>query len=302
MITINENETTYLYKLIEDYHDAESDGEKAAVVRDFCTLIWSSANKRRVYTKSIRFTVCKNRLDSQAGQIFKMWSDIEYKGYKSVTSETDYISYIRQKVNNLYTRYCDREVILQPEYMDLLKTPKRLYFAWLDGDEPDPAVLTAAIDDAIADSILMKERLQKEKMALSWGEYKQVAEQFFRRIFASSRLIDEYENTAGRASGLSTSLDCVTEDNFYIRYFCRSLDGLMKNYQKHYYKVRRGTKVRYFRCGECRILSEKVNNNQKYCPDCSQKRRRRYKTEMEKQRRIRMKELRGHSELLKKCL
>lgn len=302
MSTINKNEPTYLYELIEDYHDAASEEEKNAVVRDFCALIWSSANKRRVYTKSIRFTVCKSRLDSQPGRIFEMWSDIEYKGYKSVTRETDHISYIRQKVNNLYTRYCDREVILQSEYMDLLKMPKQLYFKWLDGEEPDPAALTAAIDDAIAESIAMKERLQLEKMAVSWSEYKQVIEQFFGRIFASSRLIDDYENTAGRDSCLPTGLDFVTEDNFYIRYFCRSLDGLMKNYQKHYYKVRRGTKVRYFRCGECRNLFEKVNNNQKYCPDCSQKRRRKYKAEKEKQRRIRINEFRGHSERLKKCL
>ena len=73
----------------------------------FCSQIWSCDNKRRVYTKSIKYSVKKSLLNSDLGKIFDTWSNIEYKYYKAMTKEEDWSSLIRQKINNIYTQYFD---------------------------------------------------------------------------------------------------------------------------------------------------------------------------------------------------
>ena len=77
---------------------------------------------------TIVFYVRKDLLQTELGQVFDMWSEIEYTYYKSMTKDENWCSIIRQKINNIYTRYFDKEVVLGREYMDLLKTPKRLYY------------------------------------------------------------------------------------------------------------------------------------------------------------------------------
>ena len=100
--------------------------EKDEIFASFCHEIWSNENKRRVYTKKIRFTIRKDLADTKIGQLFDRFSSLEYKGCKSLSKETDWCTLIRQKINNLYSRYFDPEIILEKEYLDLLATPKKL--------------------------------------------------------------------------------------------------------------------------------------------------------------------------------
>lgn len=74
--------------------------------------------------KTIHFKVRKDLLNTELGQVFDTWSRIEYRYYKSMTKDENWCAIIRQKINNIYTRYFDKEVILNKEYMDLLKKPK----------------------------------------------------------------------------------------------------------------------------------------------------------------------------------
>lgn len=254
----------YFYEIIEDYKAAATVEEKQEIFRDFCTSIWSSPNKRRVYTKVIRFRVKKDLLTTDLGQVFHTWSEMEYQGYKSLTREKDYASLIRQKINNLYTNYFDREVIVHPEYINLLKKPKQLYLNWIDGLNIDAAQATLIIDQAVAQSISLKARLQKEKMNLSWSDYKDVIEIFLKRAFENCKLIDDYENKKLAAS----HLDFLTEDNFYIKYFCKCLDGEMKKWQKKYYGVREHKKYR--RCIDCGTIYEikTKDTNSHRCHNC----------------------------------
>lgn len=167
VILIYQCDEMFLYEIIEDYKQAESSAEKDEIFHAFCTLLWSSANQRRTCRKSIRFQIPDHLLSTRLGQVFLTWSDVEYNHYKSMTKKEDWCSIIRQKVNNLYTRYFDQEVILNKEYMDLLKTPKRLFYQWISGIDMDADLVTEMIDDAIARSEKVKKKLQAEKMVLS---------------------------------------------------------------------------------------------------------------------------------------
>lgn len=258
----------YLYEIIDDYKHSDSDEEKDDIFKSFCSSIWSSENKRRVYTKTIRFSVRKDLLQTDIGQVFDVWSEVEYTGYKAMTKETDWCSLVRQKVNNLYTRYFDKDVILKKDYMNLLNTPKRLYYQWIDGIEMDAEELTTIIDDIIDDAQKLKVTYQKQKMELSWSEYKKVIEGFFQRCFDNCKLIEDYEKDS-KYCGI---YDFMNEDNFYIKYFCKSLESYMQNYQKQYYglyiKGSKDKKYKIKRCQSCGKMIEKSHNRKIYCDDC----------------------------------
>ena len=267
MIHIYECSDNFLYEIIEDYKESETQEEKNEIFNSFCSSIWSSDNKRRTYAKSIRFNVRKDLLNTDLGQVFDVWSDIKYKYYKAMTKDENWCSIIRQKINNIYTRYFDKEVILGKEYMDLLKTPKRLYYKWISGIDIDASIVTEIIDNAIDKSVKVKSRLQMEKMSLSWNEYKKVIEGFLRKIFDNCKLIGEYEDK----TKIVTRLDFLTEDHFYVGYFCKSLENYFRNYQKEYFGVRRGHKNIYSNCKLCGKIIEKTNNRKLYCEECKKK-------------------------------
>lgn len=254
----------FLYEIIEDYKESKTQEEKNEIFNLFCSSIWSSDNKRRIYTKSIKFNVRKDLLETELGQVFDTWSDIEYRYYKAMTKDENWCSIIRQKINNIYTRYFDKEIILGKEYMDLLKTPKRLYYEWLSGIDMDAATVTEVIDEAIDKSIKVKSKLQTEKMSLSWNKYKKVVERFLKRTFDNCKLIDEYEDK----SKIISRLDFLTEDHFYAGYICKSLENYFRNYQKEYYGLRRGHKNIYSHCKCCGKMIEKIGNKRLYCDEC----------------------------------
>ena len=262
MIHIYDCNETFLYEIIEDYKEAENNEAKDEIFNSFCSSIWASDNKRRTYMKTIHFKVRKDLLNTELGQVFDTWSGIEYRYYKSMTKEVNWCSIIRQKINNIYTRYFDKEVILNKEYMDLLKKPKLMYFDWLSGTEMDADTVTDIIDDMIDKAEKLKQRFQMEKMTLSWNEYKKVVEGFLRRCFDNCKLIEEYEDK----TQIVNNYDFITEDNFYVKYINRSLDGEIRKYQKQYYGIRDHKK--YSRCKRCGGIIEKTGNKRLYCNDC----------------------------------
>ena len=228
------------------------------------------------------FNVRKDLLQTEIGQVFDMWSEVEYTYYKSMTKDENWRFIIRQKVNNIYTRYFDKEVILGKEYMSLLKVPKKLYYQWISGIDMETATVTGIIDDAIDNAGKVKLRLQKEKMSLSWNEYKKFVEDFLMRCFDNCRLIGEYEDN----TKINTRLDFLTEDHFYVSYICRTLEGYFKNYQKEYYGVRRGHGNIYSRCKQCGSIIEKTGNKRMYCNKCAIEKERKRKREIAHKYRI----------------
>lgn len=264
MIHIYDCNETFLYEIIEDYKETENNEVKHEIFNSFCSSIWGSDNKRRTYIKTIHFKVRKDLLNTELGQVFDTWSGIEYRYYKSMTKEENWCSIIRQKINNIYTRYFDKEVILNKEYMDLLKKPKLMYFDWLSGIEMDTDIVTGIIDNTIDEAEKLKQRFQKEKMTLSWNEYKKIVEGFLRKCFDNCKLIEEYEDK----TQIVNNYDFITEDNFYVKYINRSLNAYFQNYQKNYYSVKRGHNNKYSRCKRCGGIIEKTGNKRLYCDNC----------------------------------
>ena len=269
-----------MYEIVDEYKHSESSDKKNKIFKSLCSAIWTSDNKRRTYIKTIKFVIRKDLLNTEIGQIFNVWSEVEYMGYKAMSKETDWCSLIRQKINNLYTRYFDKDVILNKDYLYLLNTPRRLYYQWLDGVEMNPDELTRIIDDSIDNSIRLKTQYQKQKMELSWNNYKKMIEEFLQKILNNCKLIEDYEDK----TRLNSIYDFMNEDNFYVSYFCKSLEGEMLKWQKKYYDIRDHKK--YKRCITCGKLFEMKTFNQKRCIICQKKYNRINKTEKQKKYRV----------------
>ena len=212
-------------------------------------------------------------MESEIGRIFNTWSVVEYIGYKEMTKDTDWCSLIRQKINNLYIRYFDKDVILNKDYMDLLKNPRRLYYRWINGEEMNKDELINVIEDSICKAMELKLIYKKQKMDLSWNEYKKIVEEFLKKIFDRCKLIEDYEieNLTNQQTNITNKYiyNFYNEDKSYIKYICDSLEGEMLKYQKKYYGVKEHKK--YKRCKECGKLIEKTNNRVMYCKECKYK-------------------------------
>jgi hypothetical protein len=259
-------EGKYLYEILDDYKDTVNDKEKEEIIKAFMKLIWASKNKRNTYLKDIRFSVSKSLLDTDIGKIFNTYSEISYTAYKSMTKDTDFISLIRQKTNNLYTNLCDGDVCLKKEYMDLIKQPKQMYYRWRSGEECDAATLTSSIENILEKADQVKEKYCKQKMNISWNDYKKLIVPYFKRMFDNFIPLDQFEDK----SKFILDTDLWTEDNFAVSYLCKGLDGYMRNYQKEYYGIARGRNMNLVYC-ECGRRYNKKTNNQKYCPTCQKK-------------------------------
>ncbi len=57
-------------------------------------------------------------------------------------------------------------LFLSEQYMNLLKTPKKLYYDYLHGVDMDSSELTTIIDNAMDDANNLKIKLQKKKKCL----------------------------------------------------------------------------------------------------------------------------------------
>lgn len=270
----------YLYEIIEDYKCANTESEKEQIFQSFCKSVWSCDNKRHTYAKTIHFKVKRELSDTETGKIFREWSTIKYTGYKSKSEKNDWCSLIRQKINNIYTKYFDEEVILNRDYIDLLKTPKNLYYSWVNGTDIQACDALRIINDAIANAGKLKAVYRKQKINLSWNEYQQIIEQILLKTFNNCKLIEEYE-TKGTFINFC---DFVNEDNFYISYFCKYLENEMKQWQKKYYKISNHKRCR--RCIDCNKLFELHSYNQKRCVDCQKSFTRARKTMLQRQYRV----------------
>jgi hypothetical protein len=262
----------FLYEILDDYKEAITDTDKDEIIKEFMKLIWASKNKRSVYKKDLRFSVSRSLLDTEIGQIFNTYSEISYTSYRSMTKDTDFISLIRQKANNIYTNLCDGDVCLKKEYMDLIKQPKQMYYRWRSGEIYDATALTSQIDDIIAESLIVKEKYSKQKMNIRWNDYKILIVPYFKRMFENFIPLEDFEDK----NHLTVDINTWNEDNFAIAYLCKGLEGYMRNYQKEYYGLsipNSKQKQVFSRCNCGRLFKQNKQHNKKMCDICCEESR-----------------------------
>ena len=183
-----------------------------------------------------------------------------------MTKQKNYVDLIRQKINNIYSTMCDGSVCVNKEYMDLIKTPKQLYYRWQSGkDEFEAEELLYRLQDCINNAEEVKKYHAKTKLKISWSDYKKIIAGFLQKIFDNYIPLDEYEDKGK----IVLDIDIWTEDNFIISYFCKSLSGYMKDYQKQYYGIKKIRNMKLQRCECGGLFIQNKYNARKRCNLCN---------------------------------
>ena len=257
-------DNSYLYEILDDYQCADEDSQ-IDIFTAFTDKIWSSSNKRRVETKYYTYSVSPTIKDPEIANIFNMYSRIPYTDYRTRCGSGSYIDMIRQKINNLYTIYCDERVCVKRDYHELLQRPKKMYYEFLSsgGSGCTATEIECAFEIFLARAAEIFTDSQKEKLHISWSEYKLLVNRWLWRIF------NNYD--ANKANVYEYQMhDFVygTEDSRIVPYITRSLSGYMKNYQKEYYGIARKGDNNYSRCECGNLFLQNKQNNRRLCDEC----------------------------------
>lgn len=262
----------FLYEILDDYKEGTEE-QRENIFNAFIDLIYSNNSCRQISDKYISFTVSKNLINTSIGQALLPYQQIKYDWISSKTNVTDFVSLIRQKINNIYTYYCDSNICTGKEYMQLLHTPQRMYNRWIKDElNLNADKLTQVIKDSLNRAGEIKHLYAKQKMNICWDDFKSFTIPCLRKAFDNFIPLDEF---SCRNEFIETT-DGWCEDNFPVKYLCRCLGYGIKNYQKSYYGLYvKGShnKLIYKRCLDCGNLfqSNKYATKTVRCKDCQLK-------------------------------
>jgi hypothetical protein len=269
-----------LNEILEEYKYTDN---KQKVIEEFTKMLWGSKytlkKHKKYYTYEIDAEVFKGRTDLI--ELFNKYKIIEFTFCKSYYKKRlDYIDYIRVHVNNMYAFLVDQSVYLPKEYYQLLLTPKKEYFNIFNSLKNGEYVNVEEVKNKIEFALMEAEEIKKQaiqnKIDLKWSEYKKLINIYIERIFNNYIPPHEYENEHGwemkvHAAGWN-------ENNYIVKYFCKSLTGYLRNYVKSLNRKEKTCVI----CGEHLI---DVGNKRKYCDECYKKHRNEYQKKLMKKRR-----------------
>lgn len=261
-----EIDSDFLYNVIDDYQAAESDQEREEIFNDFCNKIWTCENQGRKYQREIKFTIQKQLLETEIGKIFNAWSVIPYMYFRATykSRHEKYYIYIRQKINNLYFKYFDPDIVIDSHYFNFLKTPKNLYFNWIQHPELTKEEITKRIDEAMDKAVTYKKNIRARKIDMPFSEYKELINGYLKKCLENYDA--DYEKTHISQCKRKKSDGLENFDNPIVYYFCNSIEGYIINYQKEYFGLPRNKK--YGVCKNCGKLFVKNDYRKLLCSDC----------------------------------
>lgn len=259
--------TLFLNELLDDYQNSDDKGE---VLNEFLRHLWNSKCTFYKYSKYFTYKVNNDLLNNNQELIdlFEKYNKIEYKVAKSqYKKQLSSVDYIRIHVNNMYGYLTDKEVYYKKDYYKLLLTPKNEYFKVVNlikNGEIDK-ICTTDIEKKIVASLDKAEKIKTEcinkKHNITWSKYKKLINQYVERIFKNYIPLYEYEKEHGWE--MKVTVDGWNEDNYVIKYICKSLTGYMRNYIRDL-KPKEVKKKNCIVCG-CEIVG---GGRKKYCDIC----------------------------------
>lgn len=258
----------FLNQLLEEYKESE---DKQRILDYFITQLWSSKYVFKKYKKYYKYKIHEDLLDNRQDLIdlFNKYSEIEYIVCKSFYKDKKLkpIDYIRVHINNMYGYLVDKDVYYKKKYYDLLLTPKKEYFRIIkikkekgNLNKVDYNEVKQNIEDNLQKAELIKSECIDKKHNIKFKDYKEIINSFIEKIFNNYISAEDYEKEKGWK--VKVIVDGWSEDNYVIKYFCKSLTGYMRNY------IRKLNSGKYIQCTECNKLIKPTNNRQIYCKEC----------------------------------
>ncbi|KAA9007371.1 hypothetical protein F4V43_02470 [Paenibacillus spiritus] len=264
----------FLNQLLEEYKETDDEKEKLQLFKEFTDRLWKSKYSFKKYKKYHTFNVSETALlhRQELIELFNKYNEIEYTVCKSFYNKRlDSIDYIRVHLNNTYGYLVDKDVYFNKEYYRLLITPKREYFkvikALSNGEVVDCEEVEKNIVSALSEAEIVKMKSINKKISLTFSAYKKLINSYLERIFNNYKPVHEYEQEHGWE--MRIVVDGWSEDNYIIKYFCRSLTGYMRDYARDQRGFKKKDKI--ISCEKCGSLIKKNRNVHKYCSPCAKR-------------------------------
>jgi predicted nucleic acid-binding Zn ribbon protein len=258
-----------LSELLEEYKELTDEKQKQELIKTFQNKLWNSKYTHKTSKKYYKFKINETLLNNRSDliEIFNKHKIIEYtvckSFYKKILSPIDYI---RIHINNMFGYLVDKNIYLPKEYYQLLLTPKNEYFHVIEmlksGEQVDCNELKYRINFALTEAEEIKSQVMQNKIELRWSEYKKLINIYIERLFNNYIPPHEYENEHGWE--FITNIDSWNENNYIVKYFCKSLTGYLRNYI-------RDSKPKEVKKKSCVVCGTEINsksNRKKYCDEC----------------------------------
>lgn len=263
-------ESDYLIsELLDDYKESDEE-HKEQLVNEFINRLWKSNYTYKTYKKYHTFILNEDLLQNRIDLInlFSKYNIIEYLVCKSFyDKQLSPFDYIRIHINNMYGYLIDPDVYLPKEYYQLLLTPKREYFSVINKLKNGEKVNCHDIVNTITSSMSKAEGIMvkviNKKIVMAWKEYKNLINSYIIRLFNNYTPLHEYEEKHGWE--MHVDVDGWSEENYIVKYFCKSLTGYLRNYVRD----SKQKKIKKKHCLICENPIESPNNRSKYCQPCA---------------------------------
>ena len=260
----------FLNEILDEYRDSD-EVRKKEILNNFLELLWKSKCKYKKYRKYSTYKVNEKALNYREDLInlFNKFNKLEYTVCKSYyKNKLDSIDYIRIHINNIYGYLFDEDVYYAKEYYNLLFTPKKEYFKTINliknNCDFDINDVKNNIENAIKKAEEIKQKSINKKIKMKWSDYKKLVNSFIEKIFNNYMTIEEYEEKYGW--DIRIDIDGWSEDNYIIKYFCKSLTGYFRNYIRKFRGFKYNDKI--IHCIQCGIPIKQTSNRRKYCKNC----------------------------------
>lgn len=268
----------FLNEILDEYRDSD-EVRKKEILNNFLELLWKSKCKYKKYKKYSTYKVNEKALNYRKDLInlFNKFNKLEYTVCKSYyNKKLDFIDYIRIHINNIYGYLFDEDVYYAKEYYNLLFTPKKEYFKTINliknNCDFDINDVKNNIENAIKKAEEIKQKSINKKIKMKWNDYKKLVNSFIEKIFNNYMTIEEYEEKYGW--DIRIDIDGWSEDNYIIKYFCKSLTGYFRNYIREFRGFKYNDKI--IHCIQCGTPIKQTSNRRKYCSSCWKKHRNEY--------------------------
>lgn len=247
-----------LDELLDEYKETMN----INLIKEFTDMLWNSKYTLKKHKKFYKYKINEYELKEREDLIslFDKYNYIELTFCKSYYKKRlSYIDYIRVHVNNMYAFLVDKSVYLPKKYYQLLLTPKKEYYRVVESLKNGEIVqcedVKANIENALTEAEQIKLSAIEKKIELKWKDYKKLINTYIERIFNNYLSPTEYEKKYGW--NMDVNVDGWSENNYVIKYICKSLTGYMRNYLK-------ANIIKEKACVICGIdISNKRSN--KYC-------------------------------------
>lgn len=256
-----------LSELLEDYQEYNED----EALDEFIDLLWSSNYGLRTYKKYYTFQVEPTALnnDEKLIEIFKPYQSTEIQYAKTYHKDKpDSIDMIRIHINNMYMYLTNDDVYLKKEYYEEKLKPRSLYYETIKKLKSNELIDADYIKEQLelSQTIAEKYKLESQlkKIKLDFNAYKELINDYIYRLFNNYKPPYKYEQEHGWE--LKASHDGWNEDNYVVKYFCKSLTGYMMN---HVNKLKPKNRIK--KCKLCDNQFSFKSSKKKYCDDCKRK-------------------------------